>query len=349
MYNLDNVNMAMIRAQTSGWETPDSAGVYKERMRITGNVDVAEIITRNSVRKIIPATAGGDALIVRDAGDTEDRIKLTEDGGITLKGSMTIQGSITPAYNEVSDLGTTTLRFDLVTFKTLYGKYISSPLGRWDSHIHIRAYGTKDNAIDLGASRPNRWRNLVLGTKFYGQPDSADNVTTLVNSPLLQLEASVWDAVALAAKYQSFQLRQKPSDLDKGSLICEFVDTGGVVSEIFKLSQRGELAMLRGAFPISSGVVSVVAGGTYVVGSITVPTGKKMVIHAIAEIHDPDGYISAEVYNVTDAVSVASVDGFDDTGWEVSEGKTVEFRMLNADTVAAHDGHYAFLISFVTV
>jgi len=108
-----------------------------------------------------------------------------------------------------------------------------------------------------------------------------------------------------------------------------------------------ELKRVRQMFPLSSGVISIGAGATYIVAGFAVPTGKTLRVHSIGEVYDPDGYISAELYNITDAVSVVSVDGFDDTGWEIAGGKEVEFRMKNADTVAAHDGHYVFLISLI--
>ena len=99
--------------------------------------------------------------------------------------------------------------------------------------------------------------------------------------------------------------------------------------------------------PIVTGVVSVPAGGTYVVARFTVPSGRKLRIHTIAELYDPDDQIIAEIYNVTDGVTVASVDGWSDVGWTVSEGKTVEFRLVNSDANAAHYGNYAFLISML--
>lgn len=108
-----------------------------------------------------------------------------------------------------------------------------------------------------------------------------------------------------------------------------------------------KLISAKGIFPITLGTQSIAAGATALAAKFTVPTGKTLKIHAIAELYDPDGYISAEVYNVTDAETVASVDGFDDTGWSVAEGKDVEFRVINSDGAAAHDGNYGFLVSFV--
>lgn len=104
-----------------------------------------------------------------------------------------------------------------------------------------------------------------------------------------------------------------------------------------------KLGYAKGIFPIVLGTQSVAAGSYTLAAKITVPADKTLKIHAIAELYDPDGYISAEVYNVTDAVTVASVDGFDDTGWEVASGKVVEFRVKNSDSLNAHDGNYGFL------
>ena len=102
---------------------------------------------------------------------------------------------------------------------------------------------------------------------------------------------------------------------------------------------------LAGVVPITSGVVSVPAGGLYVVARFTVPSDKTLYIYQIAKLFDPDGYISAEVYNVTDGVSVVSVDGIQTGEWSVAGGKTVEFRLKNSDTANPHSGNYAFLIS----
>ena len=109
--------------------------------------------------------------------------------------------------------------------------------------------------------------------------------------------------------------------------------------------QKGGVLKLSGVVPITSGVVSVPAGGSYVVARFTVPSDKTLYIYQIAELFDPDGYISAEVYNVTDAVSVVTVDGIQTGEWSVAGGKTVEFRLKNSDTVNPHSGNYAFLIS----
>lgn len=83
------------------------------------------------------------------------------------------------------------------------------------------------------------------------------------------------------------------------------------------------------------------------VAAFTVLSNRTLYIHTIAELYDPDGYVKAQVYNVTDDVVVADVDGFSDTGWTVPEGKTVEFRLVNTDTAADHVANYAFLISIV--
>jgi len=121
-----------------------------------------------------------------------------------------------------------------------------------------------------------------------------------------------------------------------------YVSCGRLMGGKFDMFRIGKL------YPMSSGVVSIGAGATYVVGRFTVSTGRTLRIHSVGEMADPDGYIVGEVYNVTDDVSVTGdIDGWDDTGWEVPEGKEVEFRMKNTDTVAAHDGHYAFLISLI--
>jgi len=108
-----------------------------------------------------------------------------------------------------------------------------------------------------------------------------------------------------------------------------------------------KLQVAKGVFPITLGTQTVPAGATVLAARFTVPSGKTLNIHMIAELYDPDGQISAEVYNVTDTLTVATVDGFDDTGWSVVAGKVVEFRVINADGVNPHDGNYGFLVSFV--
>ena len=115
---------------------------------------------------------------------------------------------------------------------------------------------------------------------------------------------------------------------------------------VLEITKEG-VAMMIPPFQIGGNPVTVSAGGTVTIASISIPTGKKLIIHGIKEIYDPSGYISAEVYNVTDATTVVTVDGEDWNVYEVPEGKTVEFRLKNADTVNAQSGAYIFRVSIV--
>jgi len=54
---------------------------------------------------LIPASAGADALIVRDAGNTVNRFRVTEDGDID------ICGNIVPDADNIRDIGEATKRF----------------------------------------------------------------------------------------------------------------------------------------------------------------------------------------------------------------------------------------------
>lgn len=237
---------------------------------------IADLVARKI--KVVPESAGADAIVVRDANDTEDRIRITEDRRWV---GYYVQIEDYPAYSR----GRLTL-------------------GGPDAGI-IRAYDPI-NAV----SRRLQFEGALV--QVYG--------------------TNLW-------------VGERDGARDIGSSTAR--TRSHYVMNIYAYSLLDVMGYVKKIFPISSGIVSVAAGGTFVVARFTVPTGKTLKIHAIGEVYDPDGYISAEVYNVTDAVSVASVDGFDDTGWEVAEGKTVEFRMVNSDTVAAHDGHYVFLISLV--
>ena len=82
----DNIDRAVQYANAAGWAlyTKDSTGAWKERISVSGGVDIAEVKIKNSVQKIVPPS-GGDAIVVRDANDNEDRVKITEDGNLILK------------------------------------------------------------------------------------------------------------------------------------------------------------------------------------------------------------------------------------------------------------------------
>ena len=108
------------------------------------------------------------------------------------------------------------------------------------------------------------------------------------------------------------------------------------------------LKRAEGVFPIVYGTQSIAAGSTVYAAKFDVPSDKKLKIHTIAELYDPDNQISAKVYDVTDSTEIASVDGFDDTGWSVPGGHTVEFQLINADSSNAHVGNYGFLVSYTS-
>ena len=108
------------------------------------------------------------------------------------------------------------------------------------------------------------------------------------------------------------------------------------------------LKTAEGVFPIVYGTQSIAAGSTVYAAKFDVPSGKTLKIHTIAELYDPDNQISAKVYDVTDSTEIASVDGFDDTGWSVPSGHNVEFQLINADSSNAHMGNYGFLVSYIS-
>jgi len=132
-------------------------------------------------------------------------------------------------------------------------------------------------------------------------------------------------------------------DVDVYSLVVENLYTGRKLLEI----DKNGFFKANIPVPIDSGLVSVPAGGETVIAQFTVPMGFRLLIHSIMELYDPAGTISAEVYNETDGVTVASVDGFSNVGWEVDEGKTVTFKLKNSDTANAQTGRYSFTVSLI--
>ena len=108
------------------------------------------------------------------------------------------------------------------------------------------------------------------------------------------------------------------------------------------------LKTAEGVFPIVYGTQSIAAASTVYAAKFDVPSGKTLKIHTIAELYDPDNQISARIYDVTNSTEIASVDGFDDTGWSVPSGHNVEFQLINADSSNAHVGNYGFLVSYTS-
>jgi len=108
------------------------------------------------------------------------------------------------------------------------------------------------------------------------------------------------------------------------------------------------LKTAEGVFPIVYGTQSIAAASTVYAAKFDVPSGKTLKIHTIAELYDPDNQISARIYDVTNSTEIASVDGFDDTGWSVPSEHNVEFQLINADSSNAHMGNYGFLVSYIS-
>jgi len=198
--------------------------------------------------------------------------------------------------------------------------------------------GRKDDSVGFGIYDGRRWlmTEQVFRLPFFDDPAGTDQTLSDVKDVLAFRRN--WAVRMYLTRYADSENPFEP-DSDKLASI------GGIHRRWGDMYVAGKIKYI---YPIVSGVVSVPAGGKHVVARFTVPSGKTLVIHSVGELYDPDGYIVGEVYNVTDATSVTGdIDGFDDTGWEVSEGKEVEFRLKNSDTANAHNGNYGFLVSLI--
>jgi hypothetical protein len=216
---------------------------------------------------------------------------------------------------------------------------------------------TLDVYLAGGGTGGTRYTTLVNGVFTTGLDLSGDSYHLVINSGAedmisVPMYRSIRADNFNAARYLTFLATGAINFSNRYGYIQEGGNTlikidPSTLTLYGRLNINSAIYTIKGVFPITLGTQSIAAGTTALAAKFAVPTGKTLKIHAIAQLYDPDGQISAEVYNVTDAVTVASVDGIDDTGWSVGAGKVVEFRVINADTVNPHDGNYSFLVSFV--
>ncbi len=129
-------------------------------------------------------------------------------------------------------------------------------------------------------------------------------------------------------------------------VIIEPATNYSTFSDYFQMDAKGAIWKMKSLAPLSCRL-NVAAGASGVdVFRFTVPTGKTLKVHAIGNgLYNAN--ISVELYNYTNAVSKATTQLFDDTGWTFSAGTDVALRASNADTVNAYDAAPFWLISFV--
>jgi len=385
----DNVDRAVQYANAAGWAlyTKDSTGAWKERISVSGGVDIAEVKIKNSTQKIVPPS-GGDAIVVRDSTDSEDRVKITEDGmmyfekletGIYYKDADGVYRNALRFYSSYGGLivvGNTAKPLELQSSSLVFrasslvqSKFAANPLPirtysasdkaitiqshdgsayrtslkfiggqmevySWDGSaeqlvaktnagyleiargkltgdldveanlkigvnndvyllnvVHIGRLGggavwfagsafapVDDNTKDLGYA-DYRWRKIYFGSSLVGKSDTATDTETLKPSPPLELIASVWDSANAVAKDQKFKIYHEPTDLDKGKLAIDFINTGGTATRIFELSESGGLKI-----PATLDTNSLAIGGTTVIDSSRNLVG----VNAIAQNLNPD-------------------------------------------------------------
>jgi hypothetical protein len=231
--SLNGTDQSVHRADSVGriLQTKDSKGNWVTREEITGGVDVAEHRIRNCVAKIIPASAGADALVVRNYADSEDRIALTEDGKILLGAGRDVA-----LYRVAADVLKTDDNLDALALRIGGREVISSGralkgiasvaqdlvpdaaytrnLGSGSypfNYIHARAMylywqcwlsttlAISDKGPSLGGPS-NRWGEVYFGKNLIADSDAASSTTTLVNSPPATFRGAYWDAAAGASK-----------------------------------------------------------------------------------------------------------------------------------------------------
>jgi hypothetical protein len=90
LYGADGADKAALRGNAVGLliQTKDATGVWTDRLEVSGTVDVADFKLTNAVQKVVPSSAGAEALVVRDVTDLENRIALKEDGSASFIGDV---------------------------------------------------------------------------------------------------------------------------------------------------------------------------------------------------------------------------------------------------------------------
>lgn len=198
MQSLDGVDRSVQYADMAGWSlyTKDAAGVYTQRIGVEGGKDVADVKLSRSVQKIVPPSAGADALVVRSFDNTVDRVKIAEDGKITFAGG-TLTGDLVPDVSGVRVIGAPGRLLNV-----LWVRYICSAV---PLDIEARTgIGLSPGPHGIIFHRLTRFvLNSVRDVDFTEMalfPLRATSTVTLRNSPLTKLIGSYWDAVAEASK-----------------------------------------------------------------------------------------------------------------------------------------------------
>jgi len=133
---------------------PSAAGADALVIRDYGDTTDRMKITEDGKITVIPSTAGGNALVVRDTADTVDRMRFTEDGTGMIATKLTV--GRTDVQPEV-----------LHVWGKAYIRYLWVAI-----NVQTRLLPYPDNSLDFGSSL-YRWRDLYLGGTIKTKDDVA--------------------------------------------------------------------------------------------------------------------------------------------------------------------------------
>jgi hypothetical protein len=306
--SLDGTDQNVHRADSVGHviQTKDSKGNWVTREEITGGVDVAEHRIRNSVAKIIPASAGADALHIRTYDD-KDNIKITESGSI-LKWDGSAWREV--AYLDPRGLVFKTNRISFVSdqydayiyardfdscyvgFTNYLTEMILYPRGKLTiindyGYVYLRTSSTTPGSGALQIFTRDSAGNYQIRftltenediPKLYLMSKPADSANTLRDSLILVLKGRYWDAVAGTSKDRNAAIFHRMLSTTPTSEIT--FQIAGV--DYMRVGDRG-VKIDKVVFDPGSSV-SIDAGATY-----TLPAGTYYVNlgpNTVAEVYD---------------------------------------------------------------
>jgi len=141
---------------------------------------------------VIPPSTGDNAIIIRNAGDTADIIRITENGRIFFR----------DAKDYIASTGTGFISITANNRLTLQGYWgrIAFNIGgieRWSMYNTVFR-PTEDNNKDLGASG-YRIQNIYYGRNLVAKSDKSTSTETSKNSPPITFRGSYWDSVNLVS------------------------------------------------------------------------------------------------------------------------------------------------------
>jgi hypothetical protein len=265
--SLNGVDQSVHRADSAGriLQTKDSGGNWVTREEITGGVDVAEHRIRNSVVKIIPASAGADALVIRDYANSVDRLKIKEDGYVY--GSRLSFGEYIDAAGKVWLLVRTT-GVDGIQLTAVDARIIGPNglgIGRAaHADMEFRPRGIRINA------------SVSYADIIFLAPSDASSTSPLQNSIRHIFRALYWDGTMSVSRDAAI-FHRMISTTPTSELAFQI---GGV--DYLRVGDRG-VKLDKVVFDTGSSV-SIVAGGTY-----TLPVGVWYVnlgLNTVAEVYD---------------------------------------------------------------